>query len=103
VQDHELHMQCPAKHANRHGKTLWQRQPRCLFAALAMQMAPAPEGWQGTASVDGLYEVYRGPERAYLAKRLVPGVQYCARVKAVNSEVRNLSFKCCCRFPFCMY
>ena len=53
-------------------------------------MSPAPEGWQGApASPDGFYQLYSGPERAYLAKRLVPGEQYCARVKAANSEVRG--------------
>ena len=58
-------------------------------------MSPAPEGWEGgdhgvsPAPLEGFFEVYRGPECAYLARRLVPGVQYCSRVKAVNCEVRH--------------
>lgn len=51
-------------------------------------MAPAPEGWEGAGpSPEGFFPVYRGSERAFLAKRLVPGVQYCGRVKAINCEV----------------
>lgn len=51
-------------------------------------MAPAPEGWEGPGpSPEGFFPVYRGSERAFLAKRLVPGVQYCGRVKAINCEV----------------
>lgn len=52
-----------------------------------LEMAPAPEGWEGPGpSPEGFFPVYRGSERAFLAKRLVPGVQYCGRVKAINCE-----------------
>ena len=32
----------------------------------------------------GMYEIYRGPERSFLWKKLSPGVRYSVRVKAVN-------------------
>lgn len=52
-----------------------------------LEMCPAPDGWTGPdPSPDGFCEVARGPERSWLAKRLLPGVQYCVRVKAANSE-----------------
>jgi hypothetical protein len=52
-----------------------------------LEMAPTPEGWEGPGpSPEGFFPVHRGSERAFLAKRLVPGVQYCARVKAINCE-----------------
>ncbi len=71
----------------------------CRCAACP-QMAPAPEGWEGVGPTpEGFYPVYRGSERAFLAKRLVPGVQYCGRVKAINCEVggrRGAACCCCC-------
>lgn len=60
-------------------------------AAPLPQMSPAPEGWEGAPTPEGFYCVFRGPERAHLAKRLTPGVQYCARVKASNCEVGGCS------------
>lgn len=67
------------------------RQAQALSRATSpnhtAQMSPAPEGWEGAPTPEGFYRVYHGPERAHLAKRLTPGVQYCARVKAANCEV----------------
>lgn len=54
-------------------------------------MSPAPEGWEGgPPTPEGFFPVYSGAERSYVAKRLLPGVQYCARVKAINCEVRSI-------------
>lgn len=44
--------------------------------------------------VQGMYELYRGPERSVTLKRLVPGLTYTARVK-----VRSTLF--CCLQPQC--
>lgn len=52
------------------------------------QMSPPPEGWEGGPSgPEGFVRLYSGRERSFLARRLVPGVQYCGRVKAINCEV----------------
>ena len=62
-----------------------QPSNRCF----CLQMSPAPEGWEeAAADSEGFVQVYQGTERSYLAKRLVPGVQYCGRVRAINCEVR---------------
>jgi hypothetical protein len=62
-----------------------QPSNRCF----CLQMSPAPEGWEeAAADSEGFVQVHQGTERSYLAKRLVPGVQYCGRVRAINCEVR---------------
>lgn len=86
-------------HDSQHQSLSYERKPQALtttcpclgaYCVALLQMSPAPEGFEGgsgAATPDGFYQVYRGPERAYVAKRLVPGVQYCGRVKAINCEV----------------
>ncbi|KAL4434999.1 hypothetical protein ABPG77_003824 [Micractinium sp. CCAP 211/92] len=78
-----------ASRAKKELKFKWNEPEETGGRALeyTLEMCPAPEGWDGPGpSPDGFFEVAHGPERSYLAKRLVPGVQYCVRVKAANSE-----------------
>ena len=54
--------------------------------AVAPQMSPAPDGWHGQPEAE-FCTVHLGPERVYLARRLLPGQRYRVRVKAINCEV----------------
>lgn len=52
--------------------------------AYVVQCHPPPEGFQGQPTPEGMFEIYRGLERSVVLKKLLPGVRYSVRVKAIN-------------------
>lgn len=52
--------------------------------AYVVHCHPPPEGFEGTPTPEGMFEIYRGLEKSLTMKRLVPGVKYSVRVMAIN-------------------
>jgi len=52
--------------------------------AYVVHCHPPPEGFEGTPTPEGMFEIYRGLERSLTVKRLLPGVKYSVRVMAIN-------------------